>query len=111
MSYWGLTCTIAGIIAMLSPKRSGRHPWFGTIYYWCLLNSNFDDGFWPFMVETYAGTIALMLGLGIYDLLSRKRLHATYVIACVWCLANQLTSTWLYNQAWWSEYTTYLVGH
>jgi hypothetical protein len=20
---------------MLSPKRGGRHPWFGTIYYWC----------------------------------------------------------------------------
>jgi hypothetical protein len=33
---FGLACTITGIIAMLSPKRSGRHPWFGTIYYWCL---------------------------------------------------------------------------
>ena len=29
----GLTRTIAGVIAMLSPKRSGRHPRFGTIYY------------------------------------------------------------------------------
>jgi hypothetical protein len=29
---FGLACTIAGIIAMLSPKRSGRHPWLGTIY-------------------------------------------------------------------------------
>ena len=34
---FGLACTIAGIIAMLSPKRSGRHPRFGTIYYWCLV--------------------------------------------------------------------------
>jgi hypothetical protein len=25
-----------GIVAMLSPKRSGRHPRFGTLYYWCL---------------------------------------------------------------------------
>jgi hypothetical protein len=33
---FGLACTITGIIAMLSPKRSGRHPWFGTIYYSCL---------------------------------------------------------------------------
>jgi hypothetical protein len=33
----GLTCTIAGVIAMLSPKRSSRHPRFGTIYYWCLM--------------------------------------------------------------------------
>jgi hypothetical protein len=33
----GLTCTLTGIVAMLSPKRSGRHPLFGTTYYWCLL--------------------------------------------------------------------------
>jgi hypothetical protein len=33
----GLTCTIAGLIAMLSPKRGGRHPRFGTIYYRCLM--------------------------------------------------------------------------
>jgi hypothetical protein len=31
-----LTCVITGIIAMLSHKRPGRHPRFGTIYYWCL---------------------------------------------------------------------------
>jgi hypothetical protein len=32
----GLACTIAGIVAMLSPKRTGRHPTFGSLYYWCL---------------------------------------------------------------------------
>ena len=32
----GLACTITGIIAMLSPKRSSRHPSFGTTYFWCL---------------------------------------------------------------------------
>ena len=32
----GLTCTITGLIAMLSAKRPGRHPRFGSIYYWCL---------------------------------------------------------------------------
>lgn len=31
-----LTCVVTGIIAMLSYKRAGRHPRFGTIYYWCL---------------------------------------------------------------------------
>jgi hypothetical protein len=34
---FGLACTITGITAMLSQKRSGRHPLFGTIYYWCLM--------------------------------------------------------------------------
>lgn len=33
----GLACVISGAIAMLSPKRAGRHPAFGSIYYWCLL--------------------------------------------------------------------------
>ena len=32
----GLTCTITGIVAMLSEKRTGRHPGFGTTYYWSL---------------------------------------------------------------------------
>jgi hypothetical protein len=33
----GLACTIAGILAMLSKKRAGHHPWFGSVYYWCLM--------------------------------------------------------------------------
>lgn len=33
----GLACTIAGIVAMLAPKRSGRHPSAGTVYYWSLV--------------------------------------------------------------------------
>jgi hypothetical protein len=32
----GIACVTAGLIAMLSPKRPGRHPLAGTIYYWCL---------------------------------------------------------------------------
>jgi hypothetical protein len=32
----GAACTIAGVVAMLSTKRRGRHSSFGTIYYWCL---------------------------------------------------------------------------
>jgi hypothetical protein len=32
----GLACTVTGVIAMLSRKREGRHPRYGTIYFWCL---------------------------------------------------------------------------
>jgi hypothetical protein len=32
----GLTCVITGIVAMLSKKQPGRHPQFGTVYYWSL---------------------------------------------------------------------------
>jgi len=33
----GLCAVIAGIVAMLSRKAPGRHPTFGTIYYWSLV--------------------------------------------------------------------------
>lgn len=33
---FGLLGVMTGIVAMLSPKGAGRHPRFGTIYYWCL---------------------------------------------------------------------------
>jgi hypothetical protein len=32
----GLACTVTGAIAMLSAKRAGRHPRYGTVYFWCL---------------------------------------------------------------------------
>jgi hypothetical protein len=32
----GLTCVVAGVVAMLSRKRRGRHPLAGTIYYCAL---------------------------------------------------------------------------
>ncbi|HZF41190.1 MAG TPA: DUF2306 domain-containing protein [Blastocatellia bacterium] len=33
---FGLSCVVTGVVAMLSRKRPGRHPRFGTIYYSCL---------------------------------------------------------------------------
>jgi hypothetical protein len=31
-----LLAVVTGVVAMLSAKRAGRHPRFGTVYYWCL---------------------------------------------------------------------------
>lgn len=32
----GLTCVVTGAVAAASPKRRGRHPRFGTVYFWAL---------------------------------------------------------------------------
>ena len=32
----GVACVVAGIVAMLSRKRQGRHSTSGSLYYWCL---------------------------------------------------------------------------
>jgi hypothetical protein len=33
----GLICSVAGLVAMLAPKRAGQHPAAGAIYYWSLV--------------------------------------------------------------------------
>jgi hypothetical protein len=33
----GLTCAVAGVVAMLAPKQPGRHPTAGSVYYWSLV--------------------------------------------------------------------------
>jgi hypothetical protein len=33
----GIACTFAGVVAMLAPKRAGRHPSAGTVYFWSLV--------------------------------------------------------------------------
>jgi hypothetical protein len=32
----GVACAVLGIAGMLIQKRAGKHPQFGTAYYWCL---------------------------------------------------------------------------
>ena len=32
----GLVCSVTGLVAMLAPKRPGRHPTAGAVYYWGL---------------------------------------------------------------------------
>lgn len=111
---------VAGLLMRRSPVAHKRLLMMGTLVLTepgirrivgYALNGDFHDGFWPFMVETYAGTLLLMVGLGAYDLFTRHRLHPTYVFAFSWCLANQILATWLYYQPWWSGYTAHLVGH
>jgi hypothetical protein len=33
---FGTACVLAGLVAILSKKQPGRHPTFGTVYYWSL---------------------------------------------------------------------------
>lgn len=52
-----------------------------------------------------------MLGVGLYDLATRGRLHPAYVAAFGWCVANEMAAAWLYYQPWWGNITRHLVGH
>jgi hypothetical protein len=67
-------------------------------------------GFWGFYAPTYAISGALILGIGVYDLITRRRLHPAYIAGLVWTFGIQLVSTTLYLSPAWKTFTTRLLG-
>ncbi len=69
------------------------------------------DVFWNDMVGIYLGGDLLMLGLGVYDLITRRRLHPAYMIAFAWAICLELTArAGLYSPAW-KAISMHLIGH
>jgi hypothetical protein len=68
----GLACVLTGAVAMLSPKRRGRHPNFGTIYFWCL-----------------SGAVALATGLSVVRWTRDYPLFALGVLSFAAALAGR----------------------
>lgn len=75
------------------------------------LHSLFGNGFLPFLVEFYGGTILLVLALGVYDGVTRHRLHPAYVAGAALGLASQVIATWLYLSPAWLAVTLKIIGH
>ncbi len=69
------------------------------------------DGFFPFMMEAYLANDLLVLGLGAYDLVTRKRLHPAYVRGVAWTTAMQLTAAFLYRAPFFLPVAKHLIGH
>jgi hypothetical protein len=59
----------------------------------------------------YLGSDLLMLGLGVYDLATRGRLHPAYIAGVVWTIALQFTALVLLGNATWKALSLHLIGH
>ena len=74
----GLVCTVAGMVAMLTPKRAGRHPSAGTVYYWSLVvvflsMTALSILRWPHNTHLFVLGI-LSFGAGVVGRRARRRL-------------------------------------
>lgn len=69
------------------------------------------NGVLAFWFEDYFMTIVLMLGVGVYDLITRRRLHPAYLWALALCLTTQLLSAWAFYSPVWRTMALHLVGH
>jgi hypothetical protein len=74
----GLVCTVAGIVAMSAPKRAGRHPGAGSVYYWslvvvCLSTAALSFLRWPENAHLFVLGI-LSFGAGALGRTARRQL-------------------------------------
>lgn len=75
------------------------------------LHAVLGEGYWQYYVETYIGTLSLMLALGAYDVATRGRPHPAWTAAFLWVLTNEWIATWLYHQPFWVGWMAALTGH
>ena len=69
-------------------------------------------GFGAFLVSSYLPNDLLILSLGAYDLVTRRRLHPAYLGGVAWVAALQLNTAYLYTVApWWKALAIHIIGH
>lgn len=94
---------LLGMIAIMEPGFS--RIWAEPLWH------VFGDGFWQYLAFTYPGSIAMVVAVGVYDYVTRRRLHPAYVAGALWIFALELCAAWLYYQPWWASFSrSILVG-
>lgn len=63
------------------------------------------------VLADYFANILLFLGIGAYDLITRRRLLPAYIAALAWAFACMLTAEILYPAPWWKPIALKLIGH
>ncbi len=63
------------------------------------------------LVELYGAPDLLILGVGAYDLITRKRLHPAYIAGVAWIFAVQLLAVYLLLSPAWKTVAAHLIGY
>jgi hypothetical protein len=90
--------------ASLLPAAFGR--WIGP---WIL--AYFGDGFFGLMAQAYLGSDVMILGAILYDLVTRGRIHAVYLIGVPWILAVQAITSAIYHWSGWLSMAQRMIGY
>jgi hypothetical protein len=94
------------LLSTLYISDAGFSRWLGDAVHHLM-----GEGSVSFFAQLYLANDVLILGLGAYDLISRRRLHPAYLAGLAWVTANQLTATALYTSPMWKHVALRLIGH
>ncbi len=67
-------------------------------------------GYWTWFAAAYAANDLLILLLGGYDLVTRRRLHPAWVVGAGYLFASQCTAIALFLNPAWKAFATHLIG-
>ena len=68
------------------------------------------DGYWGNWAQLYLSDFLLVIMVGVYDLITRRRLYSVYILGAVWGLGLEFAAVWLYVSPWWKPVATVLIG-
>ena len=68
------------------------------------------DGYWGNWAQLYLSDLLLIAMLGAYDLITRRRLYAAYILGAAWGLGLEFAAVWMYVSPWWKPVATVLIG-
>ena len=61
-------------------------------------------------LQLYACDALLVTAFGIYDIVTRRRLHPAFVIGAAYGVAIEIAACWLYVAPWWKPVAEKLIG-
>jgi hypothetical protein len=74
------------------------------------LEKHLGDGYFGTWTQFYLADFLLVALIGAYDLFSRRRVYAAYVLGAAWGLGVEIVGVWLYMSPWWKPVATTLIG-
>lgn len=92
------------LLATIFISDAGFARWLGDLFTFA------GSGFWGEYLQLYVFDFVLAAILGVYDYVTRRRLHPAFVAGTVWGLSLQMAIIWLYVSPWWKPVATMLIG-
>jgi hypothetical protein len=94
------------LLATLYISDAGFSRWLGPTF-----ARELGAGYLGMFVALYFANDILILAMGGYDLVTRKRLQSVYVAGVVWVFANQVIADLLYHAPAWKPVARAIIGH
>ena len=98
------------ILATIFIANAGFARWWeGPILHWVTRHHGVP-GFWTYAAGVFLSDVLLILVMGVYDLITRRRLHPAFVFGASFGLLVEALAIWLYVSPWWKPVAIRLLG-